>query len=455
MSQQALNLRRSVQIVRRHRKLFAAITILGLLIGAAYAVLKPPSLSSTALVVLPGQGQQAAASSTGNSGTGGSSNGESSFIATQVVIAGSDSVLSHALPHVRPAMSLQALAGRIHTANLAGNIISISAAGGTASQAEATANAVASSYIAYIGTSASPVGRVPASILESATSATGPRQPERIALFGLVGLLAGALVGFVVSLAIGRHDRRLTERDAIANSIGAPVLASVPVGHPSDAASWIKLLAEYEPGVVHAWRLRTMLQQLGVADIAAPDGGHVQRSAVPSLTVLSLASDAGALALGPQLASFAASLGIATALVIGPHQDVNAIATLRTACAASPQLAAESRQALRLIVSEDGVLRGMPADFVVVVNVVDGKNPRMPDSPRTSAMVLGVSAGAATEEQLARAATAAAAGGREISGILVADPEPDDQTTGRVPRLAPPRRRLPTRLKDVPMEIKR
>ena len=53
MSQQALDLRRSVQIVRRHRKLFGAVVALGLLIGAAYAVLKPPVLTSTALVVLP------------------------------------------------------------------------------------------------------------------------------------------------------------------------------------------------------------------------------------------------------------------------------------------------------------------------------------------------------------------------------------------------------------------
>ena len=40
-----------------------------------------------------------------------------------------------------------------------------------------------------------------------------------------------------------------------------------------------------------------------------------------SLAVLSLSSDPGPLALGPQLAVFAASLGIPTTLVIGPQQD--------------------------------------------------------------------------------------------------------------------------------------
>jgi len=46
--------------------------------------------------------------------------------------------------------------------------------------------------------------------------------------------------------------------------------------------------------------------------------------------------------------------------------------------------------------------------------------------------------------------------GRDIAGILVADPEPTDRTTGRVPQL--PRsshRRLPTRLMGMMTEIKR
>jgi len=50
---------------------------------------------------------------------------------------------------------------------------------------------------------------------------------------------------------------------------------------------------------------------------------------------------------------------------------------------------------------------------------------------------------------------AAAADGREVTGILVADPEQTDKTTGRVPQLMrPPRRRLPNRLKGVVTEIK-
>jgi capsular polysaccharide biosynthesis protein len=434
MSQQALDLRRSVQIVRRHRRIFAAIVVFGLLIGAAYAVLKPPVFTSSALVVLPAaaaQDEQVAAAGSGDT--------SDSYIATQVVIADSDSVLAGALPHVGAAVSLPSLQNDVQVKSLTGSILSISATGGTAERAEATANAVANSYIAYVSSASSPVGRVPATVLESATNATGEKLPEQIAIFGVLGALAGLLVGFVVSLAIGRGDRRLTERGAIANSIGAPVLASIPVSHPSDAASWAKLLAEYEPGVVNAWVLSQTLQQFGVADNDASG---------PSLTVLSLSCDPGALALGPQIAAFAASRGIPTALVIGPQQDVNTTATLRTACAAPLESVAQGRKPLQCVVCDDADPGLTHAAFVVVVVVVDDKAPLVPDTVPTTTTVLGVSAGAATAEQLARAATAAAAGGREIFGILVANPDAGDQTTGRIPRLTPPpRRSQPTRVK--------
>ena len=94
--------------------------------------------------------------------------------------------------------------------------------------------------------------------------------------------------------------------------------------------------------------------------------------------------------------------------------------------------------------------------MATVVAVVDSRAPKMPDTMRTNATVIGVSAGAATAEQLARAAVAAGADGREITGILVADPDLADQTTGRIPHLGRPARRgLPNRLRGVVTEVKR
>ena len=96
------------------------------------------------------------------------------------------------------------------------------------------------------------------------------------------------------------------------------------------------------------------------------------------------------------------------------------------------------------------------ATLAVVVGVVDGRNPQMPDTMRTTATLLGVSAGAATADQLARVAVSADSGGREITGILVADPDSADATTGRLPQLGRrARRRPPTRMTGIATEIRR
>lgn len=445
MSQQALDLRRSFQIVRRHRILVGIVVLLGLLAGGAYAVLRPPMLTSTALVALPQSPLSTEPAATAS--------GTDPFTATQEVIATSSQVLLDALPDVRPVMSLNQLRHRIDAGSPAPDIISITAQGKTAADAEATANAVADSYIALVHSSKSPVGHVLAQSLESATTASGPARNERIAIFALIGALAGTLIGGIVVLAIGRNDRRLRERDEISDSIGVPVLASLPVAHPSDAAGWTKLLEEYQPAAVHAFRLRQALQQLGAASADSGNGSGRTRSVY---TFLCLSSDPGALALGPQLAVFAASQGISTTLVVGPQPDVKAAATLRTACAAPPPASSRRPSCLRVAVVDSDADIPLDAALTVVVSVVDGHSPQVPDMVRTAAAVLGVSAGRATAEQLARMAMSASLGGRDIAGILVADPELTDRTTGRIPQLQRPlHRRLPTRLEGVMTEIKR
>jgi hypothetical protein len=273
---------------------------------------------------------------------------------------------------------------------------------------------------------------------------------------GLIGVIAGALIGIIVALAVRRNERALRERDQIANSIGVPVLASLPVDHPSDPAGWVKLLDDYKPDIVHAWHLRKALQYLGVSGLNPVDGNGFGIGGSASLTVISLSSDKKALALGPHLAAFAASLDVPTTLVIGPQGDVNTTAALRTACAVPPPAPARRQGKLRVIVADDGDLDGRPMGrLTIVVTVVDSNTPRMPDTMRTGAAVLAVSAGAVTAEQLARAAVCAAVDGRDVVGILVADPERTDRSTGRIPRLVQPtRRKMPTRLNGFSTEIR-
>ena len=433
MSEQALDLRRSVQIVRRHKILVGSFAVLGLLAGAGYAVLRPPMLTSNAIVALPATNHDTA---------------------TQVVIAASSPVLKDAVGNIHPAMSLQTLRGLVQVKSLTTNLLSISAQGKTAAQAAGTANAVANSYVAYVKTAQSTVGAVRAHLLQPATNASGASLPKHMLITGGLGALAGALIGVIIALAISRSDRRLLQRDQIANAIGVPVLASIPAGHPADAGRWTRLLEDYEPNVVHAWQLRTALRYLGQADVSA-NGSNGDGL---SVAVLSLSSDRGALALGPQLAVFAASLGIPTALVIGPPDETasKVAAGLRTACAAPPSPSRSSL--LRVTVADHCNMpwRQPGAKLTVIVTVVDGQAPRIADTIRTSATVLGVSAGEVTAAQLAGVAVSAAADDRQIDGIIVADPDPADHTTGRVPQLRrPTRRRMPTRPADVKAETRR
>lgn len=451
MSQQELDLRRSFQIARRHKLLVGTVAALGLLLGGGYAAVHKPMLTSTALVVLP-QSNQAAqnAALSGNTGP-------NSYTETQEVIAESNPVLLGALPNVRPFTSLTALRREVQVASLTPYIISISAKGTTASDVEATANAVARSYISYIGSASSPVGHVSVQWLEAATSATRSSPLKQLLIYAFLGAMAGVLIGFVVALAVSRGDRRLRQRDEIANSIGVPVLASFPVDHPSDAAAWTRLLEDYQPSVVHAWLLRRVLQQLGVAEDNHSNGASYNGyRGGGSVAVLSLSSDPRSLALGPQLAVFAASQGIPTALVIGPQQqNVRAAAALRVACSSQPS--PSSKRPGHLQVASDSHVDGrLDAALTVIVAVVDGQRPEMPDIMLTGATVLGVSAGAASADQLARVAMSAAADGREIIAILVADPDSADRTTGCVPQLIQPvPRRLPTRLQGIATEIRR
>ena len=75
-----------------------------------------------------------------------------------------------------------------------------------------------------------------------------------------------------------------------------------------------------------------------------------------------------------------------------------------------------------------------------------------PHSPLTELALDAV----ATAEQLARVAANAAADGRQIDGILVADPDSADHTTGRAPQIARPERRIqPTRVTGMTREIRR
>jgi capsular polysaccharide biosynthesis protein len=181
-------------------RVVSEVAVAGLVAGIVFAALHPPLLTSTALVVLP-QSPHSVQAATSNGAP-------DPYTATQEVIAGSYPVLLNALPNVRPAMSLNELRHNVQIGSPFPYIVSVSAKGENAADAEATANAVADSYIGYVSSSPSPAGRVQARILESATSATGRPLAASLLITGGFGALYGSIVGATVALAFSWANRR-------------------------------------------------------------------------------------------------------------------------------------------------------------------------------------------------------------------------------------------------------
>jgi capsular polysaccharide biosynthesis protein len=271
-------------------------------------------------------------------------------------------------------------------------------------------------------------GNLSARIIESATPADRPLLPVWYVLAALGGAVVAALVGLLALLVLTRRDFKLGTRDEIADTVGSPVLASVRVSTPRTVASWRSLLESYAPSAAEGWALRQALAHVGLGELVmrgpgprdddAPTGRHL-------LCVASLEDDARALSVGPQIASYAASIGISTLLV--PQQE-DSLAQLWAACSSHPD-DEDVRPGLR--VASRRRTKRLP-ELTVLVTALDRRAPQMPRLDRSAVVLLAVSARGATSEDLARAAVAAYESGFRVGGVLVADPDPLDHTTGRL-----------------------
>jgi capsular polysaccharide biosynthesis protein len=143
-----------------------AFVMAGALTGFEYAAQNPPVPVSQAVVLTP------------------------SGAATQAVIATSVPVLQGALQRLDPAESIVSLSRRVQVTNVTNRIIVIRAQAPTAASADATAAAVADSFITYEG----QLPRGPY-LLNYAAAITGPPLSHRALIPGLVGALIGLLAG--------------------------------------------------------------------------------------------------------------------------------------------------------------------------------------------------------------------------------------------------------------------
>ena len=183
MSQSAPDLRSSRQIFRRYGILVGAAVAASLLAGMVTAAFSSATVTSTALIALPATTLTAAEA---------------------VPIADSDPVLAGALPRLSPGTSLATVRGEVQVSSPGPDVLSVSARAGTAAQAEATANAVAQSYIGYAGSAGNPAGHIPALMLQPAMSGSGSAGLMRLLVGALLGVASGVLTGVIAALAYRR-----------------------------------------------------------------------------------------------------------------------------------------------------------------------------------------------------------------------------------------------------------
>ncbi len=296
-----------------------------------------------------------------------------------------------------------------------------------------------------------------AEILQAATYAVKP-SVFRIPELGLIGLAGGLLVGICAAFAMGRRDRRLRQRDGIAKAAGAPVLASLTAVRHTKSGDLVELLDEFQPSVSDKANLRTLLDELDVHRLSArteqpsqngatqvvaggTNGSSAQtgssvNSGAMDLSALVLAGDEKAVAAITKLPAFAASLGIPVALVVdGSNASTQRLAI---ACAARDPLDVGAPRPNLLTYASVPSKGPEGVSLTVTVEVVDPVTldvsdvPSAPSAPgRRQGAILVVSSGFATPEDLQVVALASEHRGQPLVGVVVADPERTDQTSGQ------------------------
>jgi capsular polysaccharide biosynthesis protein len=486
MGEQALDIRSGLAVLRRHRAVLVGATALGLAAGIAYTTARPPLYTSASMVLLP---EQASADQTPRDP------------GTEQRVAGSAAVLGPAGRTLQPKLSAAQMAAHVSASAPSTTVVAFKASADSPAFARKLAQAAAVSEVAYVRdtssagisaqqrdfterldelngsldslagqilsttkrrdaegpttragradstalaqltaqqadlvlqrdqvkqqaqTAAAGIAPSTATIIEPAADGHRPALPNRMLKYGAIGAGLALLLATISLTLFARRDRRLRYRDQIADALGSTVVASLQARPSRTVSGWADLLAEYAPSTADAWALRQVLHQ-----------------ADRRLTVVSLSGDQDALAIGPQLASYAASTGLAVRLVLGQRHD-----------SAAPLWASvhhgEDQKPRPGLVVTTNATDDPTAALTITVVVLDRRTSQLESVPPRGRTLVAVSAGTVTAEELARAAVTLDDAGQRIDGMVVANPDDLDHTTGRLPqRLRPAHLSLPSRL---------
>jgi hypothetical protein len=485
---QSTDLRTTAGTLRRGSRLLAAAALVGFAAGVAYALVQPPPLTSTSLVLLP---------------TPAISKSTTSGLETQVHIALSATVLGRAGEAAVPAIPVRRVKKMVQVTAPTDQLIQIQATSTNAAEAQTVSQAVADSYVGYVSNTAREVtaaaladlnvrrDNLQAEVrqLQAEIAATMKRQraansnsadskkeaqllaglrtqqaelsvqlsivEDKIATGGNVGSVAGAGTAVIQTATEARGLSTLV-RLLIWAPLGAVVFTIL-------TAVALLAAARRDPRL----RLRDEIADAVGSPVLAAVRSVPQRSVAGWSTLLEtyeptpveswafrqvlrglVSDDRRREPRAPGKIDHPGSLcvvsfaGDGRALAIGPQlaafTSSLGITTRLVAAVGNESAAAlwaasaiERKRPLRRGLYVGGVPEGVTIDLSINIVVLDRGKPGLLDAPVSEAIILSVAAGTTTEQELARAAVAVDDAGRRIDGIVVADPDRTDPTYGR------------------------
>ncbi len=175
MIQQAADVPRSVQIISRYRTLIGFAAIVGLAVGALFAVLNPPRSTSQAFVAFTAPSCPAGAICGGPMFSPG---------------------------YIEGAV-LKASPQGVQIAPVSGSVVEITGVAGSPVQAAAAADTAANTYVADAGT-LTFLGEQPTAKILSTATVAGVTPLKQVLDDALLGAVAGLLIGAIAALAGGQ-----------------------------------------------------------------------------------------------------------------------------------------------------------------------------------------------------------------------------------------------------------
>lgn len=487
MNEQPLNLRASLQEIWRRRLLVIIVAALCGLGGFAYGLLRPADQTAVALVLLP----TSAASDSGNSGNTGNTGTVGNGIKTESVIAKSAPVLAAAGAKVSPRLGALGVGKLVTVTPLSGQILQIQAQAPTSGYAVQLANAVAASYVDYIGRlEAFSATASVAALQKEATQLTQQIQNLQYE----IGVETARVTSEGAGSSQGQEDTDLLgslrnqqnevslQLNSVTNQItnaqleNGSTASTTRVLQTATAQPASKYVLPIEVGIIafalgglgsaafvlirlqrgHRLRLRDEIPRTAgapvIASLDAPRCRSVSAwrdllAGPPRATnewslrhVLHTLSNSGRPRRAVRVISFA---GDSPALATGPRLALHAAASGISTVLLPEAPKSEDRSLTPVraaLASAELVHRGLPLtlglndagqdppELIISLMVFHGNSTILTGSDAVN--LLSISANVVTDEELAQLALQATDSGLVLEGVVVVNPDPSDNTTG-------------------------